>query len=88
MRRVDRCMTELLNADLDVAPTRTVIPAKAGIQYKHGVRSTRYKKVRSAAHSVFQLDSGFRRNDVRHGSALRQASSLHAHRDNVGGTHG
>jgi hypothetical protein len=41
----------------------TVIPANAGIQFKHAVRSTRYSIVLSASHDVFVLDSGVRRND-------------------------
>ncbi|GLQ92813.1 hypothetical protein GCM10007901_17640 [Dyella acidisoli] len=40
----------------------TVIPAKAGIQSKYASEG-HLKKVLSASHDVFALDSGLRRND-------------------------
>ncbi|GLQ93598.1 hypothetical protein GCM10007901_25490 [Dyella acidisoli] len=42
---------------------RVVIPAKAGIQSKYAVRSTRHLFVWSATHNMFVLDPGLRRDD-------------------------
>jgi hypothetical protein len=51
----------------------TVIPAKAGIQLNMRPKDTTFF-VLSAAHNIFVLGSGLRRNDARFDVALRSAT--------------
>ncbi|HKT29803.1 hypothetical protein [Dyella sp.] len=71
-------MIDVLNAGLDAGSARTVIPAKAGIQFKYIVRSTPYFFISSAAHTIVALDSGLRRNDIRQGNSLTQVPGASA----------
>jgi len=55
----------------DDKPLLNALPPKTRIRHsgerrnpvKNNVRSTQYKKVLCASHSIFKLDSGVRRND-------------------------